>query len=82
MKDHHSSFVFPATRSPSFLIATRSPSFVIATRSPSFVIATMPTSHPTQTNRLLVTDAAKEMDKEHNKINWGMVEKTGNKSPQ
>jgi hypothetical protein len=46
-KDHHSSFVFPATRSPSFVIATRSPSFVVATRSPSFVIATMPTSHPT-----------------------------------
>ncbi len=40
MKDHHSSFVFPATRSPSFVIATRSPSFVIATRSPSFVITT------------------------------------------
>jgi hypothetical protein len=48
MKDHHSSFVFPATRSPSFVIATPSPSFVIATRSPSFVIATMPTSHPTK----------------------------------
>ena len=55
MKDHHSSFVFPATRSPSFVIATRSPSFVIATcspsfviatRSPSFVIATMRASHP------------------------------------
>ncbi len=46
-KDHHSSFVFPATRSPSFVIATRSPSFVIATRSPSFIITTMPTSHPT-----------------------------------
>jgi hypothetical protein len=46
-KDHHLSFVFPATCSPSFVIATRSPSFVIATRSPSFVIATMPTSHPT-----------------------------------
>jgi hypothetical protein len=55
-KDHHSSFVFPATcsprfvittRSPSFVIATRSLSFVIATRSPSFVIATMRTSHPT-----------------------------------
>jgi hypothetical protein len=46
-KDHHSSFVFPATCSPSFVIATCSPSFVIATRSPSFVIATMPTSHPT-----------------------------------
>ena len=46
-KDHHSSFVFPATRSPSFVIATRSPSFVIATRSPSFVIATMRVSHPT-----------------------------------
>jgi hypothetical protein len=46
-KDHHSSFVFPATRSPSFVIATRSLSFVIATRSPSFVIATMLTSHPT-----------------------------------
>jgi hypothetical protein len=46
-KDHHSSFVFPATRSPSFVIATRSPSFVITTRTPSFVIATMPTSHPT-----------------------------------
>ncbi len=39
-KDHHSSFVFPATCSPSFVIATRSPSFVIAIRSPSFVIAT------------------------------------------
>jgi hypothetical protein len=46
-KDHHSSFVFPTTRSPSFVITTRSPSFVVATRSPSFVIATMPTSHPT-----------------------------------
>jgi hypothetical protein len=55
-KDHHLSFVFPATRSPSFVIATRSPSFiiatcspsfVIATRSPSFVIATMHASHPT-----------------------------------
>jgi hypothetical protein len=46
-KDHYSSFVFPTTRSPSFVIATRSPSFVIATCSPSFVIATMPTSHPT-----------------------------------
>jgi hypothetical protein len=46
-KDHHSSFVFPATCSPSFVIATCSPSFVIATHSPSFVIATMPTSHPT-----------------------------------
>jgi hypothetical protein len=54
-KDHHSSFVFPATcspsfvivtRSPSFVIATCSPSFVIATRSPSFVIATMRASHP------------------------------------
>jgi hypothetical protein len=40
MKDHHSSFVFPATCSLSFVIATRSPSFVIATRSPSFVIPT------------------------------------------
>jgi hypothetical protein len=49
-KDHHSSFVFPATCSPSFVIATRSPSFVIATRSPSFAIATMPTSHPTEGN--------------------------------
>ncbi len=47
-KDHHSSFVFPATRSPSFVITTRSPSFVIATRSPSFVIATMRVSHPTE----------------------------------
>ncbi len=47
-KDHHSSFIFPATCSPSFVIATRSPSFVIATRSPSFAIATMPTSHPTK----------------------------------
>ncbi len=47
MKDHHSSFVFPATCSPSFVIATQSPSFVIATCSPSFIIATMPTSHPT-----------------------------------
>jgi hypothetical protein len=57
-KDHHySSFVFPATcspsfviatRSPSFVIATRSPSFVIATRSPSFVITTMHAFHPTQ----------------------------------
>jgi hypothetical protein len=55
-KDHHSSFVFPATCSPSFVIATRSPSFVIATCSPSFVIATrslsfviatMRASHPT-----------------------------------
>jgi hypothetical protein len=55
-KDHHSSFVFPATRSPSFAIATCSPSFVIATCSPSFVIAphspsfaiaTMHASHPT-----------------------------------
>jgi hypothetical protein len=55
-KDHHSSFVFTdtcspsfviATSSPSFIIATRSPSFVIATRSPSFVIATMRASHPT-----------------------------------
>jgi hypothetical protein len=46
-KDHHSSFVFSATCSPSFVIPTCSPSFVIATRSPSFVIATMPTSHPT-----------------------------------
>jgi hypothetical protein len=46
-KDHHLSFVFPATRSKSFVITTRSLSFVIATRSPSFVIATMPTSHPT-----------------------------------
>ena len=55
-KDHHSSFVFPATcspsfviptRSPSFVITTCSPSFVIATRSPSFVIATMRASHPT-----------------------------------
>jgi hypothetical protein len=46
-KDHHSSFDFPATCSPSFVIATRSPSFVIATRSLSFVIATMPTTHPT-----------------------------------
>jgi hypothetical protein len=46
-KDHHSSFVFPATCSPSFIIATCSPSFVIATCSTSFVIATMPTSHPT-----------------------------------
>jgi hypothetical protein len=45
-KDHHSSFVFSATCSPSFVIATGSPSFVIATPSPSFVIATMPTSHP------------------------------------
>jgi hypothetical protein len=52
MKDHHSSFVFPATCSPSFVIATRSPSFVIAPRSPSFVIATMPTSHPTHTSSL------------------------------
>jgi hypothetical protein len=49
MKDHHSSFVFPATRSLSFVITTHSPSFVIATHSPSFVIATMPTSHPTST---------------------------------
>ncbi len=58
-KDHHSSFVFPATRSPSFIIATRSPcfviatrspSFAIATRSPSFVIATMRASHPTITS--------------------------------
>ncbi len=40
MKDHYSSFVFPATRSPSFVIATCSPSFIIATCSPSFVIAT------------------------------------------
>jgi hypothetical protein len=47
-KDHHSSFVFPATCSPSFVIANRSPSFVIATRSPSFVIATMRVSHRTQ----------------------------------
>ncbi len=39
MKDHHSSFVFPTTHSPSFVIATRSPSFVIATCSPSFAIA-------------------------------------------
>jgi hypothetical protein len=46
-KDHHSSFVFPATRSPSFIIATCSPSFIIATCSPSFIIATMSTSHPT-----------------------------------
>ncbi len=46
-KDHHSSFVFPATRSLSFVIATLPPSFIIATHSPSFVIATMPTSHPT-----------------------------------
>ncbi len=46
-KDHHSSFVFPTTCSPSFVIATCSPSFVIATCSPSFVIATMPTSPPT-----------------------------------
>jgi hypothetical protein len=47
-KDHHLSFVFPATCSPSFVIATRSPSFVIATCSLSFfIIATMPTSHPT-----------------------------------
>ncbi len=46
-KDHHSSFEFPATCSPSFVIATRSPSFVIATCSLSIVIATMPTSHPT-----------------------------------
>jgi hypothetical protein len=46
-KDHHSSFVTIATRSPSFVISTCSPSFVIATRSPSFIIATMPTSHPT-----------------------------------
>jgi hypothetical protein len=45
-KDHHSSFVFPATCSPSFVIATGSPSFVIATCSPSFVIAILPTSHP------------------------------------
>ncbi len=56
MKDHHLSFVFPATCSPSFVIATCSPSFIIATRSPSFVIATcspsfiittMRASHPT-----------------------------------
>jgi hypothetical protein len=47
-KDHHSSFIFPTTCSPSFVIATRSPSFVIATCSPSFVIATMPSSHPTE----------------------------------
>jgi hypothetical protein len=46
-KDHHSSFVFPATRSPSFVIAACSLSFITATSSPSFVIATMPTSHPT-----------------------------------
>jgi hypothetical protein len=55
-KDHHSSFVFPATCSPSFVIATCSPSyviatcspsFIIATRSPSFIIATMRASHPT-----------------------------------
>jgi hypothetical protein len=46
-KDQHSSFVFPATCSPSFVITTCSPSFIIATRSPSFVISTMPTSHPT-----------------------------------
>jgi hypothetical protein len=60
-KDHHSSFVFPATRSPSFVIATCSlsfviatcsPSFVIATCSPSFVIATMHASHPTKEPRL------------------------------
>ncbi len=49
-KDHHSSFVFPATCSPSFVITTCSPRFVIAPRSPSFVIATMPTSHPTMTS--------------------------------
>ncbi len=55
MKDHHSSFVFPATRSPSFVISTRSPSFVIATCSPSFVIATMPTSHPTAVRPLAQT---------------------------
>jgi hypothetical protein len=54
-KDHHSSFVFPATCSPSFVIATRSPSFVIATHSPSFVIATMPTSHPTNTIKVKTT---------------------------
>jgi hypothetical protein len=62
-KDHNSSFVFPATcspsfviatRSPSFVIATRSPSFVIATRSPSFVIATMRASHPTMLDVLFV----------------------------
>jgi hypothetical protein len=46
-KDHHSSFIFPTTCSPSFIIATCSPSFVIATHTLSFVIATMPTSHPT-----------------------------------
>jgi hypothetical protein len=46
-KDPHSSFVFPATCSPSFVIVTHSPSFVITTRSPSFVIATMRVSHPT-----------------------------------
>jgi hypothetical protein len=51
-KDHHSSFVFLATCSPSFVIATHSPSFVIATRSPSFVIATMPTSHPTSSTTM------------------------------
>ncbi len=46
-KDHHLSFVFPTTCSPSFVIPICSPSFVIATCSPSFIVATMPTSHPT-----------------------------------
>ncbi len=54
-KDHHSSFVFPTTCAPSFVITTRSPSFVIATRSLSFVIATMPTSHPIQQHNNTIT---------------------------
>ncbi len=66
-KDHHSSFVFPAscslsfviaTCSPRFVTATRSPSFVIATRSPSFVIATMRASHPTTPKPLRVISSS------------------------
>jgi hypothetical protein len=34
-----------------------------------------PFHHAPQTNHLLVMAAAKEMDKERNKINWCMVEK-------
>jgi hypothetical protein len=69
-KDHHSSFVFPATCSPSFVIATRSPSFVIATCSPSFVIATrspsfrtaiMCASHPTHSCGALVFPTVRQI---------------------
>ncbi len=65
-KNHHSSFVFPATCSPSFVIATRSPSFVIATRYPSFVFATMPTSHPTPSTWPCDCNRAAQGHYEHN----------------